>query len=128
MNKQRYFSSAEVYDRARSWQFRVLLAAFPADPMGLIVRAVLGVNSRVGAALGLEATIRKDGVVTAALRSPRGRKVTNAHPLGTVIALRDEFRRLADHCRLPDNERLALFEEVRKWAGRDLREVDNRRV
>lgn len=126
--EQHYYNGELVWDKARTWQFRVALAAFPADPMGLITRAVLGLNSRVGPALGLEATIRKDGVVTAALRGPTGKRVTSAHPLGDVMALRDEFRRLADFCKLDDAERIALFDMVKKWAGRDLREVDNRRV
>lgn len=115
-----YHSNELVYDQGRTWQFRVALAAFPTDPMGMIVRAVLGLNGR-SAALGLQATIRRDGIVVAPLRNREGRVVTKAHPLGSIIALRDEFRRLADHCKLPDTEREALFEELRKWCGRDLR-------
>jgi hypothetical protein len=121
MNTQRYYGGDQVFDLARSWKFRVALAAFPADPMGLIVRAVLGMNSAKGAALGLEATIRPDGIVTAKLRSFNGRILNNAHPLGSIIALRDDFRRLADHCKLNDGDRMALFEELRKWCGKDLR-------
>lgn len=118
---QRYHTSEDVFDRVHSWQYRTLLAAFPADPMGLIVRAVLGRNSRVGAALGLEAEIGKDGIVRTKLRGPLGNKLSDAHPLGSIQSLRDEFRRLADHCKLNDDERVALFEELKKWCGRDLR-------
>lgn len=121
MNKQRYYAGDQVFDLARSMKFRVALAAFPADPMGLIVRAVFGMNSARGAALGLEATIRPDGIVTAKLRGRRGGIMSEHHVLGSIIALRDEFRRLADHCKLNDGERMVLFEELRKWCGKDLR-------
>lgn len=121
LNEQRYYSGDLVFDLGKSWQFRVALAAFPADPMGLIVRAVLGMNSARGAALGLEATINTDSIVAAKLRGRNGRILNNAHPLGTIIQLRDEFRRLGDHCKLNDGDRMALFEELRKWCGKDLR-------
>lgn len=125
--RPRYHMSKGVYDPARHWSYRVTLAAFPANTMGLIVRAVLGVNSTIGPALGLEAEIGADGIVRASLRYPDGR-VERRRELGSVMALRDEFRRLADHCRLTDADRLELFDHLKKWAGRDLRsDVDRLR-
>lgn len=121
MNKQRYYSGPEVFNMDRHWTQRVFLASIYADPMGMIVRGVLGLNTRKGAAFGLSATIGKDSIVRTKLRGIHGQVMNVAHPLGTVIALRDEFRRLADHCRLPDAERLELFDQLKKWAGEDLR-------
>jgi hypothetical protein len=121
--KQRYFMSADVLDPERSWPERVFLASAAADPMGPIVRAVLGANPKNGAALGIEATIRKDGIVVAPLRDHSGVKLTDEHPLGDIMEMRDEFRRLADHCKLSDEDRLALFDMFKKWCGKDLRVV-----
>ena len=115
-----YHSSGDVFDQAHSWQFRVLLAAFPHDPMGSVVRAVLGKWMRQGMAHGRTAVIAPDGMVRTAVRDQHGRWWKNM-PVGGIIALRDEFRRLADHCRLADAERNALFEELRKWIAEDQR-------
>lgn len=113
--------NADVLDGERHWTERVFLASAYADPMGPIVRAVIGANPKTGAALGLYATIQKDGLVTASLRGPLGEKVTDTHPLGQIQSLRDEFRRLADHCKFDDEDRLALFDMFKKWCGKDLR-------
>lgn len=40
---------------------------------------------------------------------------------GTVTEVRDELRRLADHLKLIDADRTAMFEEFRKWIESDAR-------
>ncbi len=116
----KYHAGSEVYDQARTWQFRVLLASFPHDPMGSVVRAVLGKWMQRGMAHGRVARINADGIVLTMVRDRHGRWWKNM-PVGSIIVLRDEFRRLADHCRLSDAERNALFEELRKWIAKDER-------
>lgn len=115
-----YHAGADVYDQAHSWRWRVLLASFPTDPMGSLVRAVLGKITYTGMAHGLQAEIDKDGVVRTLVRDSRGHWHADM-PVGTIVGVRDEFRRLADHCRLADDEREALFEELRKWIAKDHR-------
>lgn len=41
--------------------------------------------------------------------------------LGQITDIRDEFRRLADHLKLDDAERLELFNELRMWVAVDMR-------
>lgn len=109
-----FHAGSEVYDEKHSWQFRVMLASFPQDPEGAIVRAVLGRNMRTGLRYGLTAVIDRDGIVRASVQDHSGESHKRM-PIGSVIAVRDAFRRLADHCRLSDKDREALFEELRKW-------------
>jgi hypothetical protein len=126
-----YHSSTEVFDESHGWRYRVLLAAFPHDPMGTIVRAVLGRNLNWGVSYGLAATIGRDGIVRTGKRVPRKPTAYNSAkfhvlpgmPIGSIAALRDEFRRLADHCKLNDKDREALFMELRKWCGKDERAI-----
>ena len=41
--------------------------------------------------------------------------------IGSIIAVRDSMRRLADHCKLTDPQREDLFAELRRWVKRDYR-------
>lgn len=125
MLNQKYHTSADVYDQSHHWTWRVTLASFPSRSMGPIVRAVLGKNMQRGPKLSLQATIAPGGMVYAGLKHD-DKVVSFAHPLGQVQSIRDEFRRLADHCRLNDTDRIALFEELRKWLGKDLRSEEER--
>jgi hypothetical protein len=109
-----------VFDPEHTWRYRVLLASFTHDPMGPLVRAVLGRNCATGAAYAYQAHIDLIGKVRANLRLPNG-NVLQARTVGTDIAVRDEFRRLADHCKLTDGERIELFDELKKWTGDDRR-------
>lgn len=122
---QKYHNSAEVKDGSRHWTWRVLVASFPTRSMGPMVRAVLGKQMARGPKLSLQATIGQSGMVYAGLKHD-DQVVSYQHPLGDVKAIRDEFRRLADHCRLNDAERIELFTELRKWMGKDLRSEEDR--
>lgn len=41
--------------------------------------------------------------------------------LGPVEVVRDNFRRLADHLKLDDHERIAMMDEFKKWIAHDER-------
>jgi len=125
MLNQKYYGAGEVRDNSRHWTWRVMLASYPTRSMGPIVRAVLGKQMQRGPKLSLQATIASNGMVLAGLKHD-DTVISYAHPLGTVQSIRDEFRRLADHCRLNDLERIELFTELRKWLGKDLRSEEDR--
>lgn len=125
MLSQKYHNSAETKDPERHWTWRCVLASYPTRSMGPIVRAVLGKQMARGPKLSLQATVASDGMVYAGLKHDE-QVLSYAHPLGQVKSLRDEFRRLADHCRLNDADRLELFDQLRKWLGKDLRSEEDR--
>lgn len=114
-----FHKSNDVFDGARDWKYRVILASMPTTT-GVIVRAVLGKRTKYGWGFGINCDIDANGMVRTAARLPNG-EVMQGYPIGTVEAVRDSFRRLADHCKLSDVEREALFEELRKWIRRDHR-------
>ena len=115
-----FHAGADVYDQKHSWQFRVMLASFTQDPEGAMTRAVLGRNMRTGLRYALTAQIDREGMVRASVQTHDG-EVYARMPIGSLIAVRDAFRRLADHCRLSDQERNEFFEEIRKWISTDER-------
>ena len=129
----KYSTDSDIYDESHTWQYRVMKAAFPADPMGMVVKAVLGLNRAWGHAYGLSATIDANGVVRTSYREPHKPTEFNPNrfythkrwPIGSITDLRDEFRRLADHCKLNDKDRNALFLELKKWCGKDERAINN---
>lgn len=82
--------------------------------------AMLGKIPSGGPAYGKTCDILTNGVVVTPTRKHDG-NWTEMRPIGTIIAVRDNVRRLADHCKLPDAEREAMFEELRKWVRRDYR-------
>ena len=81
--------------------------------------AILAKVPKNGMAFGETCDIRLDGVVMTPVRQLG----TWGHPtgIGTVESVRDNLRRLADHCKLSDADREALFVELRKWIRRDWR-------
>lgn len=82
--------------------------------------AMLARVPRLADAYGDTADIWPDGRVATMVRR-RGVWGDKPEVIGTIIAVRDNVRRLADHCKLSDKDRLALFEELRKWIRRDCR-------
>jgi hypothetical protein len=114
-----FHTSDDVFDLARNWKYRVILASMPTTT-GVIVRAVLAKQTRVGWAYGRHCEIDIHGHVFVAVRQPDG-QIVKPYPIGHVNAVRDAFRRLADHCKLSESERNALFDELRKWVRKDHR-------
>jgi len=80
--------------------------------------AMLGKEPKVGLAFGKNCTIRLDGLVETLVRNNGRWRLT---PIGTVQGLRDDMRRLADHCKLTDKDREAMFAELSKWILKDER-------
>jgi hypothetical protein len=114
------FSSArDCFDQAHAWQYRALRASF-GTTTGLIVQAILGRQSRVGQAFGTTCDILKDGTVMTMHRACTG---ATGHPvmIGSAVSVRDNLRFLADHLKLNDADREAMFEELRKWIMNDMR-------
>lgn len=113
------FSSAnDVFDHARPWQFRVVRASI-GTTTGLMVMAMLAKEPKAGPALGMTCEILLDSKVVTPVR--RHGVWGRPEVIGTVETVRDNLRRLADHCKLPDDERNALFGELHKWIYKDWR-------
>lgn len=140
---------SRIYDESYSWQWRVIRASF-GTTTGVIARAILAKSTKLGIAFGQYCDIvmhGDDAHVVAPVRhmgiwsiDPRARvpaiELVSPFPtrqeqslvaIGTLEAVRDNLRRLADHCKLNDKDREALFEELRKWVRRDHRAVSGQR-
>jgi hypothetical protein len=113
-----FSSSQDVLDESRPWQWRVMRASL-GTTAGLIVMAMLAKQPKHGPALGANCEILTDGRVVAKVR--RYGVWGRAETIGTAESVRDSLRRLADHCKLSDADREALFEELRRWIFKDHR-------
>jgi hypothetical protein len=116
----KFHESDDVFDESRSWRWRVIRASMGTTP-GAIVMAMFAKVPQNGPAYGQTCDILPNGIVITPHRVAG--KWTEQRPIGSLIAVRDSMRRLADHCKLPDKERDALFEELRKWVRKDYRAV-----
>ena len=110
--------SQDIFDEHRPWQWRVVRASMGTS-VGSIVMAMLAKNPGSGPAFGLTCDIRLDGKVITPVR--RNGVWGRPEIIGTVESVRDNIRRLADHCKLNDSDREALFTELKKWVRRDFR-------
>ena len=81
--------------------------------------AMLAKQRKIGPAFGHTCEILLDGKVITPVR--RYGVWGKPEVIGTVESVRDNLRELADHCKLSDADREALFTELRKWIGRDYR-------
>ncbi len=115
-----FSTEEEVFDRARSWRFRVVYASM-GTTTGAIVMAMLGKIPKTGPAYGFTCDILPSGIVVTTVR--KNDKWMPMQPIGSTIAVRDNLRQLADHCKLDDEERSALFAEMQKWIRKDYRAV-----
>jgi hypothetical protein len=68
------------------------------------------------------AVIGIDGRLYCPFQHPSGRLEALYSP-GTVVEVRDDLRRLADELKLSDEERVAMFDEFKKWIERDDRAI-----
>lgn len=65
--------------------------------------------------------VDKSGAVVADLVEKYGSITKNYRLYRDEIALRDDFRRLADELKLPDADRIELFAAVQRWVVADRR-------
>jgi len=111
----------DIYDEARHWTYRIARASLGTST-GLIVLAMLAKVPRLGPAVLGTADILPNGNVVATIREAcDGGMCKRKQVIGNITAVRDNMRRLADHCRLSDADREAMFEELRKWIRKDHR-------
>lgn len=113
-----FSTSTDIYDVARGWKWRVLRASH-STTTGLIVQAILAKQTAMGQAFGKHCDISLDGMVMCMHRQLGAWHGPIA--IGSIQSVRDNLRRLADHCKLGDADREALFEELRKWIRKDFR-------
>lgn len=103
-----------------SWPFKAVVATRGNQTMlGCIVLQLIARPPKNPPAVTSLATVDEDGLLWAFV-TPRsgGRRLTC---LGQLADILDEFRRLADHLKLDDGERVELFDELRKWVAIDMR-------
>lgn len=103
-----------------SWPFKAVVATRGNQTMlGCIVLQLIARPPKNPPAVTSLATVDEDGLLWAFV-TPRsgGRRLTC---LGQLSDILDEFRRLADHLKLDDGERVELFDELRKWVAIDMR-------
>lgn len=113
-----FASVSDVYDEARHWSYRITRASL-GTTTGLIVLAMLAKIPGRGPAFDQTADILTDGSVATRVRDAKMQWITTT--IGSIEAVRDNMRRLADHCKLGDVDREAMFEELRKWVRKDFR-------
>jgi hypothetical protein len=93
--------------------------------MGCFVLAICGwQHGRHPPRFGSTATINKDGVIIAHMQTKEGTIFPNQQ-LGQVQTVIDNFRGLADHLKLNDDERIEMFTELKKWFVKDERANQN---
>lgn len=114
-----FSSSADIFDRNHTWQWRALRASH-SSTIGAVVMAMLAREPKFGPALGPTCDIWPDGRIATRIRR-NGVWSPHPEPIGSSISVRDEMRRLADHCKFSDAEREALFTELGKWVRKDFR-------
>jgi hypothetical protein len=129
-----------AFDLRASWQARVLLAAQEKTDgvIGAVALSVLAHNYDEAMPVlmqvlfpGFESIkppflcsagrVDKGGAVVADLAEKSGQIVKNYRLYPNEIALRDDFRRLADQLKLPDSDRVELFAAVKRWVVADRR-------
>lgn len=103
-----------------SWPFKAVLATRGNQTIvGTIVLALIAKPPKHGPRIETTATIDEAGLTWVGMTNRRGGYGLAC--IGHIHDIRDEFRRLADHLKLDDGERIDLFEQLRKWVGVDMR-------
>jgi hypothetical protein len=117
-----FSTDSDIFDGARSWQWRTIRASL-GTTTGAIVQAMLAKQPKNGPALGLTCDITAEGMVETLVREKKGRLFLPPQRMviGSVIDVRDNLRRLCDHCKLDDKDRVAFFAEFQKWIRKDYR-------
>lgn len=105
----------------QTWQYRAVQATRGNQTMlGTIVLAVIGRNAKHPPWFEPGAEIADDGILLANFVD-RGLRDHGLVPVARLSQVVDEFRRLADHIKLTDDERKSMFDALRKWIAKDHR-------
>lgn len=103
-----------------SWPFKAVLALRGNQTIaGCIFLSVIGREPKNPPYIYTNATVDEDGNTWVGMAARSGARGLAC--IGHIQDIRDEFRRLADHLKLDDHERLELFDELKKWVAVDLR-------
>lgn len=104
------------------WQYRAVESTGGNKTlMGCFILAILGwQHGRHPPRFGRVAVINKDGMLFSNMQDKNGRMYRN-HCLGSVQTVTDNFRGLAEHLKLNDEETKQMFSEFRKWITHDER-------
>lgn len=117
-------TEAQEAERA-TWQYRTIAHLRGNQTIaGCILLAALGRVASNPPTFGLHAVIDADGYVFSDFVD-RSRQVREAIPICSAEQLAHKFRDVADELKLDDDDRTALFDEIRKWISKDLRAINN---
>jgi hypothetical protein len=110
---------------ARRWQAAIVLSVLAHnfdDAMPALLKTLYpGFRSIKEPFLTTAARISKTGAVVADVSMPGGRIVKDMVLYRNEVALRNDFRRLADQLKLNDADRVELFAAVKRWVVADRR-------
>lgn len=107
-----------------TWQYKAIAATKGNQTrLGMIVLAILGIAPNNPPRLVCPtAVIDENGWIWSWFQMPSDRKGEARHePLCKVDKLRDGLNRIADEWQFTDAERIAMFDQARKWIERDER-------
>lgn len=103
-----------------SWPFKAVVATRGQQTLlGCIVLNIICRTPKNPPMVNSLATVDEKGLCWAYVVNRAG--VRRLTCLGLITDIRDEFRRLADHLKLDDGERVDMFDELRKWVAIDMR-------
>lgn len=119
--------TTEAEERAeairQTWQYRCVAATQGnSSLLGCILLSVIGRNARHPPWIESGVTIDADGVCYVNFVDKTYTEYVNA-PICVVEDLINNFKGLADTLKLSDADRVALFDELRKWVVKDMRIV-----
>jgi hypothetical protein len=103
-----------------SWPYKAVLALRGNQTLaGAILLQLIMKPPKNPPSVDSLATVDENGFTWAVCTTRSGQR--GLAMVGHITDIRDEFRRLADHLKLDDGERVELFDELRKWVSIDLR-------
>lgn len=116
--------TAQAIAERKSWQYRAITYAHGnKSELGALIIAIMGRTVNPPCFHPGGAKITAEGIVIGLFRKELGQDWQPRKIYENVQAFTDIFRGLADALDLNDGERLAMFEEVRKFIRTDERVV-----